>query len=399
MIIKLTENTVSDLYKELGKYNFSNDQIKKTVEDLKDYLLRNTTVNLEDTKIVPINKPKSSTAARRSDNFLIGLTDYLDAVITGNDYWWDLARVYRGRGKYASRGIREAFNDSTMWFEIVPINPDTYQTTYDVRGSRRENPYYKDVFDYKDPYTGKTKQLYNFEQDLYDVDLARRKYRDKLTDIRSRKQYDAILASVEDINNRIRAIDFGHPIFDNNYNMTKLGEAYKDMKRSLDYFESKIKKDDYKIDNYDVNTVIRSIAAVNDKLKSFEKKANESLKFNVKESFDDVDNLNNGSCRGYGLLVRNMNTGYITLLCYNSKDLAEQNLTIGKLMEDETNYDYSMYDEDLDIIFSTAKFVVEEIDTRHDISYYKENERKVYVYGDDEDYYEIINEIPVDLYF
>jgi hypothetical protein len=194
-------------------------------------------------------------------------------------------------------------------------------------------------------------------------------------------------------------LDYGYEVYCN-YNMTKLGEAYKDMKRSLDYFESKIKKDDYKIDNYDVNTVIRSIAAVNDKLKSFEKKANESLKHNVKESFDDVDNLDDGSCRGYGLLVRNMNTGYITLLCYNSKDLAEQNLTIGKLMEDETNYDYSMYDEDLDIIFSTAKFVVEEIDARNDINFYKEDGKKVYVYGDDEDYYEIINDgMWIDLYY
>ena len=88
------------------------------------------------------------------------------------------------------------------------------------------------------------------------------------------------------------------------------------------------------------------------------------------------------------------------MLCYNSKDLAEQNLTIGKLMEDETNYDYSMYDEDLDIIFSTAKFVVEEIDARNDINFYKEDGKKVYVYGDDEDYYEIINDgMWIDLYY
>ena len=118
------------------------------------------------------------------------------------------------------------------------------------------------------------------------------------------------------------------------------------------------------------------------------------------ESFDNADYLDNDNCLGYAIQIRNMNTGYIDLLCYNTKDLATQNLTIAELMGNETNYDVDVYEDDFNTIYGTTDNIIQEIDFRRDLEdgkiYGKEN---ALVYGDDDGFYIVINKIPVDLYF
>lgn len=118
------------------------------------------------------------------------------------------------------------------------------------------------------------------------------------------------------------------------------------------------------------------------------------------ESFDNADYLDNDNCLGYAIQIRSMNTGYIDLLCYNTKYLAEQNLTIAELMDNETNYDADVYEDDFNTIYGTADNVIEEIDFRHDLENGKiYGEENALVYGNDEGFYVVINKIPVDLYF
>ena len=118
------------------------------------------------------------------------------------------------------------------------------------------------------------------------------------------------------------------------------------------------------------------------------------------ESFDNANYLDNNNCLGYVIQLRNMNTGYIDLLCYNTKYLAEQNLTIAELMDNETNYDTDVYEDDFNTIYGTADNVIEEIDFRRDLENGKiYGEENALVYGDDDGFYVVINKIPVDLYF
>ena len=118
------------------------------------------------------------------------------------------------------------------------------------------------------------------------------------------------------------------------------------------------------------------------------------------ESFDNANYLDNDNCLGYAIQIRSMNTGYIDLLCYNTKDLATQNLTIAELMGNETNYDVDVYEDDFNTIYGTTDNIIQEIDFRRDLEngkiYGKED---VLVYGNDDGFYVIMNKIPVDLYF
>ena len=95
-----------------------------------------------------------------------------------------------------------------------------------------------------------------------------------------------------------------------------------------------------------------------------------------------------------------MNSGYIDLLCYNTKDLATQNLTIAELMENSDNYDSTYYEEDFDTIYGTTDNLFQEIDYRRDLDNGKiYGKERVLVYGNDDGFYVVINKIPVDLFF
>ena len=119
----------------------------------------------------------------------------------------------------------------------------------------------------------------------------------------------------------------------------------------------------------------------------------------TKESFDDVNNLDKSNRIGYGFIIRDMNSGYETVVSYANEHLAKQELTIAELMEDGTNYDYFGYDDDLRDMADLTNAIFEEIDWMHDIDEFVRDGKKVCVYGSDDGYVELINgDISVDLY-
>ena len=271
--LKLRENAITDLKTELGKTDLYPEEINKFVDKIKEIITQRLDINIQDSKLTPIAKPKSSTAAKRNPNFLIGINKYGRGLIIGdNGYYTDLFPTISFRRGYhvEDRGVREAFEDANIWFEISPIDVDTYKRRGEISQSRKIDGIYRQVHDYKDPYTGKTRQLYGDEFDLYDTKMARSKYAKRLTDIRSREQYDEILGDIEDINDRIRNIDFGHPIFDSSRAVRDLGTAYKSMKQSLEYFENKLKRPNYQIDDWDMREIKNNIKEVNSQLRSIE---------------------------------------------------------------------------------------------------------------------------------
>ena len=268
----IKENAITDLRNELNKTDLYPEQITDCMNKIKEITTQWLDINIQDSKLVPVSKPKSTTAAKRSPNMFIGLNRRGRGLLIGQNYYTDLfPTISFTRGYHIiDRGVREAFDDADIWFEISPINVDTYKNRTAIGKERKVDGIYNQVHDYKDPYTGRTRQLYDYEFDLYDTKMARSKYTKRLTDIRSREQYDEILSDIEDINNRIRAIDFGHPIFDSSKNVRDLGMAYKDMKRALESFERKLKMSDYQIDDWDMREIKNKIKEVMSQLRSIE---------------------------------------------------------------------------------------------------------------------------------
>ena len=225
--------------------------------------------NADQLELVPISKPKSSVAAKKNPNLLIGIDSSSgDAVIIGRGefYAYYSGKVDRAdKGSYHSTGVpedpnpdyefknhrvnlRDNFDYFDIWFEL--IEPEGYQKRSDIRKGRGGvTTYTSNDRKYLD------KQIYNFERELYDPDVAREKYAYKLKAIKTRKQYEDILNSIDTVNERIRNIDFGHPIFDD----IKVDERdIKDLKneyKNLVYYVNELNDDiennhDWSIDSH-----------------------------------------------------------------------------------------------------------------------------------------------------
>lgn len=130
------------------------------------------------------------------------------------------------------------------------------------------------------------------------------------------------------------------------------------------------------------------------------------------EGFYDVDNLEERNCKGYAVQLYNMDSAYTYLLCFNdthisleknrlrAEDIYEDINSIIQRSEDfTTDAEWDEYQIELDNAFYNADKVIDEIDTRRDIDYYKENGKKVYVYGNDDKYYIIYNDVALPVYF
>lgn len=130
------------------------------------------------------------------------------------------------------------------------------------------------------------------------------------------------------------------------------------------------------------------------------------------EGFYDVNNLEKRNCKGYAVQLHNMDSGYIYLLCFcqPSISLEKNRLRADEIYEDinsiiqrsedfTTDAEWDEYQIELDNAFYSADKVFDEIDFRRDIDFYKENGKKVYVYGNDDEYYIIYNDVALSVYF
>ena len=238
--------------------------------------------NADQLELVSINPPKSSIAAKKNPNLLIGIDSSSgNAVIIGRGefYAYYSGKVDRAdEGSYHSTGVpedpnpdyefkhhrvnlRDNFSFFDIWFEL--IEPVGYQKRSEVRKGRGDvTTYTSDDKKYLD------KQIYNFERELYDPDEARHRYAYRLKTIKTRRKYEDILNSIDTVNERIRNIDFGHPIFDDakvdERDIRNLKDKYKD----LVYYVNSLNNDVEHNREYSINTdaewAKRALDAVND---------------------------------------------------------------------------------------------------------------------------------------
>ena len=207
---------------------------KQALIDWFENVLRNDfDFNAEKMNLVKVDKPKSDIAAKRSNNILIGIcskTSYPFAVIVGNGEFYRYYSGDTGKDESGDSGLRGLMRDLDIWFEVVPM--DDYVNRRTIQYSR--------ATDARISISGMKNPIFDSEFELYDTDAARRKYANRLNSIRAKRSYDDILNSVEDINERIRSIDFGHPIFGGGFSAQRgqienLRSTYNSLRSYLHY--------------------------------------------------------------------------------------------------------------------------------------------------------------------
>lgn len=217
-----------------GEPKFSDKTVKEKLVDWVEKLLKDThfDFNTQDLNLVRIAKPKGPTIAKRSPNMLIGIsTKNGDAVMVGKDTFYGYFNGNMGAGRHNrwdkrapdnpiptydyktnQASLRDTWDVLDLWFEIV--EGADYTPRSEINKGRKEDP----LIDYDrtvgnvDHNFGMRRGIFYSEIDLYDPEEARRKYARRLKQNKACKQYEEILSDVEDINNRIKSIDFGHPI-------------------------------------------------------------------------------------------------------------------------------------------------------------------------------------------
>lgn len=189
--------------------------IQKTLKDYYTY-----DFNTNDLKLTKVPKPSGSTKAKKNPNYLLGIdTTSGDAVLIGKGQFFEFfsgEMGYANSNRYSSNGVpenprpdyemkhtrvsfRDLWDTLDLWFEIAPEDESTYQTRSEIRKAENRDYY--------------NQALRDIERELYDVDYARERYARRLKVVKTRKQYESLLNEIENINERIRSINFGHPIF------------------------------------------------------------------------------------------------------------------------------------------------------------------------------------------
>lgn len=246
-----------------GDFKADNKNRKEALVKWLENIFRDWTTydfNAQDLSVIPVQKPKGPTVAKKSEQILIGINSNTgDAVVVGQGKFFEYYSGMYGHGnkpfddrnpedpvpdygnafKHRKVSLRDTFENLDIWLEVIPKDPDTYQNRRAIRDTRNH-----DLIKYND---GKlSKLIYAFEQSLYDPETARDKYADRLKSYKDKQKYSSLLNSIDDINDRIRNIEFGHPIFDaptfNQVDIVNLQKSYKTLVNYVDLLNDEIEK-------------------------------------------------------------------------------------------------------------------------------------------------------------
>jgi hypothetical protein len=255
-----------------GDTSASDALLKWIIETIKDKY--NYDFNTNDLKLVKVAKPSGSTTAKKNPNYLIGInTSNGNAVLIGKGQFFEYFSGIMGRssaGRYNSNGIpdnpepdyeykyrrvslRDLWDTLDLWFEISPEDESTYRTRSEVRKAENRDELQR--------------ALRNIEMELYDVDYARERYAERVKVIKDRRKYESLLNQIEDINDRIRSIDFGHPIFGGGAEFDRrdiddLRYSYNEAKRQIEKLSEGIEKSD----SWDMNFYSKSLQKYYDEI-------------------------------------------------------------------------------------------------------------------------------------
>lgn len=236
--------------KQIGSFKQSDTTRKDALVKWVEQTLKNDMdFNANDLNLVKTQKPKGPVVAKKSNDLLLGIsTDSGDAVLIGEGKFY---RYYSGRmgkgseiqydGKppynpepeydmtHKNVSLRDEFDYLDVWFKIIPVNADTYQTRSGVRKTLGRNAENRPGRYGWDPFAQADKKLpkvvRGFEIDLYDPEVNRQKYRKALNNKRDASAYDQMCDAVEEINRRISKINYTP----DRRTLNELGERYEDM--------------------------------------------------------------------------------------------------------------------------------------------------------------------------
>ena len=211
--LRIKENVVSDMY---GLKIINMDEVKN---DLQGFMY---SINLETCSLVPIDKPRTYAAAKKSEFPILGIVDkgYMYAgwnkprktgpVVTGiygHDYFMS---TRQGDDK-----VRANFDSCDRFYQVVPDDIETYKTRYDVSKDRTHTVPVKldDEGRYDDSRRNTLHKSRAFTQDdldAYDPDVNRKRYVAILTKNHLNKfvsDYNDACATVKAFQNRLNNID------------------------------------------------------------------------------------------------------------------------------------------------------------------------------------------------
>jgi hypothetical protein len=238
-----------------------------------DYLNNNYSysVNLQDCKLVPIS-PRSYMTAKRNPNPIIGVAD---GRIWGGYNEKDLEgpMIYGLYGKdmftsfhnYYDK-IRDNFAKCAEFYEIVPIDEDSYKTANQIRKDRDitakasiDDKGNLDYYNY-DKSPNKTRILTQADIDSYNPSVNRRRYKDILTKNHLNnyaKEYDTLCNEFSAFKDRFRDVDIKSVGYGFNSILRAFGDFVEAVSR-LDNAIENINKDVYwKSDEEDLKAKVR----------------------------------------------------------------------------------------------------------------------------------------------
>ena len=252
-----------------GEPKYSEQSIKsKLVGWVEDKLSRDFDFNTEDLNLVRVAKPKGPNVAKRNPNLLIGIsTQTGDAVVIGDDKFHRFFSGTMGRGsrrydddrapknpepdyQYKERqvSLRDLWESLDLWFEV--IKQDDYTPRSEINKGRNKDrigTYDRIIGDDEttDHNRDMRRNIFWSEAELYDPDRARERYTQKLKHIHTRREYEDVLDSIDSINDRIRSIDFGHPILGggtkySDESVRRLRNAYANFKYEIEHLNKEI---------------------------------------------------------------------------------------------------------------------------------------------------------------
>jgi len=219
----LSENVITDLrtvLKDLPPY------YKKIADDW----FRKSDINIEDCKLVNISKPKGPTIAKKSEWPIIAMDE------DGAVYWFGNNDYKQIRTNYPYDGLKQskAFENAVEFWQVVPIDPETYQSRSDRKNTKTPGKFI-DINKFNgstrrgwrpgvyDKPTSGTRFMSVEEMDLYDPTVNKRKYEDILANMgqeRYVKIYNNLCNELVEINERIHSIDLnnllGYDTYDSN---------------------------------------------------------------------------------------------------------------------------------------------------------------------------------------
>ena len=214
----LNENAITDLRSAL---KFLQPWNRKEAERW----LRDSDINIKDCQLIPINKPKGPTIAKKSKWPIIAVDENNEPYWFGNDKYMD--------NSYGYNNVKQtdAFNRAIEFFQVVPKDESTYKSRSEIKATKTPGKFVD-----LDRYTGEkrrgwtpglydepkkgTRFLTDEEINLYNPNINRKRYKQALAELgedRYIRIYDELCDQLIETNDRIHSIDLNNLLKYNNY--------------------------------------------------------------------------------------------------------------------------------------------------------------------------------------